>query len=43
MLTKLLAEREMKTGVVVKCLDHVSIAATQRLRGQCFLMMVGTV
>ena len=31
MLTKLLKAKEMKTGVVVKCLDHATIAATQGL------------
>lgn len=29
MLTKLLEEKEMRTGVVVKCLDHATIAATR--------------
>ena len=42
MLKKLPEEKEVKTGVLVKCLDHVTIAAAQGLRGCCFLMMAET-
>lgn len=42
MLIKLLEGRESRSqGVVVKCLDHVSIAATQRFGDAVSLWTVG--
>lgn len=41
-LTELLEGRESGSlGAVVKCLDHVTMAANQRLEGSCFFLVFG--